>query len=140
MCILSCMVSRYTLKCRQHSCEANSMAHEITARLHTMDTQADSTGLKSSRNRCGGRTAPASGWYQNGINRSTHASIWILSRIASSPTKAFIRTLDLGSCSFFGIFYSDLSFFPTTKSEGSLSEHLPSVEKTNAHNSKTCTF
>ena len=28
------------------------MAREITASLHSMDTQADFTGLKSSRNRC----------------------------------------------------------------------------------------
>ena len=54
MCILSCMVSRYTLKCRQHacSCEANSMARESTASLNTMNTQADFAGLKSSTNRC----------------------------------------------------------------------------------------
>ena len=30
----------------------NSMAREITASLRTMDTQADFTGLKSSRTRC----------------------------------------------------------------------------------------
>ena len=33
------------------SCEANSIVHYTTASLHTMDTQADFTGLKS-RTKC----------------------------------------------------------------------------------------
>ena len=37
---------------RACSCEANSMVHEITASLHTMNTQANFAGLKSSRTKC----------------------------------------------------------------------------------------
>ena len=68
------------------------------------------------------------------------------SRIASSPTKAFIPTLELESCSIFtGVFYSDPSFSQQQSNsvialEGSISECLPSVEKADAHNSKSCTF
>ena len=57
-------------------------------------------------------------WYQS-VDLRKVAKHWIVSRIASLSTRAFICTLDQKSCSSFtGVFCRDPSFFPKTEELG----------------------